>query len=275
MTRYGFFAVGFCLFLHSAIAQTAAPAQDNGDRKAQLQAKLESQFQRTKITSNRSDIVKAGSVLVLNKDALLMCSVDTNVPPTNNYNSKSGKISMSFSEKLMWGMALNKSTDQVPQRKFVAGEKFWVTDFSVKDEGVVLRFYSDPYKDVRYYGDLAFPFPKHAIPPVDEVMKTIAEAISVQPDDSAAGNSSGNAPGAGSRTRPAPTQTSMAPIAPPPPPPDAPPPQPKTIALGMTRDQVVAIMGQPQKVVNLNTKEIDYYSDMKVVFLKGKVSDVQ
>jgi len=275
MTRYGFFAISLCFFLHSAIAQTAAPTQDNGDRKAQLQAKLESQFQRTKITSDRSDIVKAGSVLVLNKDVLLMCSVDTNVPPTNNYNAKSGKISMSFAEKLMWGMALNGSTDQVPQRKFVAGEKFWITDFVVKDEGVVLRFYSDPYKDVRYYGDLAFPFPKHTIPPVDEVMKTIAEAVSVQPDDNAAANSSSNTPGGTSTNPQPPTQASMAPIAPPPPPPDAPPPQPKTISLGMTRDQVVAIMGQPQKVVNLNTKEIDYYPDMKVVFLKGKVSDVQ
>jgi outer membrane protein assembly factor BamE (lipoprotein component of BamABCDE complex) len=67
----------------------------------------------------------------------------------------------------------------------------------------------------------------------------------------------------------------MAPIPPPPPPPDAPPPQPKTIALGQTKAQVVAIFGQPQKVANLGTKEIYYYPDMKVVLVKGKVSDIQ
>lgn len=67
----------------------------------------------------------------------------------------------------------------------------------------------------------------------------------------------------------------MAPIAAPPPPADAPPPAPKTIAIGQTRDQVIAIMGEPTKVVKLPTKEVDYYPDMKVIFVAGKVKDVQ
>ena len=33
--------------------------------------------------------------------------------------------------------------------------------------------------------------------------------------------------------------------------------------------------GQPQKIVNLGTKEIYYYPDMKVTFVGGKVTDVQ
>lgn len=272
MTRYGFLAVGFCLLLSSAFAQTTAPASGSADRKTELQEKLKSQFKLTKPTADRTDIVKPGSVLVLNKDGLLMCDVQAKAPPTNNY--KNGKISMSFGEGWVWAAAAG-DTSQIAKRKFVAGEKFWVLDFVVRDDGVVFRFYSDPYNDMRYYGDLAFPFQKKTIPPVDEVMKTIAEVITPQPDDSSA-SSSGNAP-AGSAAAPATQQPqqSLAPIAPPPPPADAPPPQPKTISLGMTRDQVVAIMGQPQKVVNLSTKEIDYYPDMKVVFVKGKVSDVQ
>jgi outer membrane protein assembly factor BamE (lipoprotein component of BamABCDE complex) len=63
----------------------------------------------------------------------------------------------------------------------------------------------------------------------------------------------------------------MVPIAPPPPPPAA----PKTIALGQTKDEVAAILGQPDKIANLGTKEIDYYTDMKVTFVKGKVTDIQ
>jgi outer membrane protein assembly factor BamE (lipoprotein component of BamABCDE complex) len=63
----------------------------------------------------------------------------------------------------------------------------------------------------------------------------------------------------------------MAPIPPPPPPPAA----PKTIALGQTKDQVAAILGQPDKIANLGSKEIDYYSDMKVIFANGKVTDIQ
>jgi hypothetical protein len=43
----------------------------------------------------------------------------------------------------------------------------------------------------------------------------------------------------------------------------------------MTTDQVQAAMGKPDKIVNLGTKTIYYYKDMKVIFLSGKVSDVQ
>ena len=67
----------------------------------------------------------------------------------------------------------------------------------------------------------------------------------------------------------------MAPLAPPPPPPDAPPAAPKTIEKGQTKDVVVAILGQPSKVIKLGTKEIDVYPDMKVTFINNKVTDVQ
>ena len=62
-----------------------------------------------------------------------------------------------------------------------------------------------------------------------------------------------------------------APIAPPPPPPGPPP----TIALGQTIDQVTAGMGQPTRVIDLGTKKIYVYKDMKITFKAGKVSDVQ
>jgi hypothetical protein len=48
-----------------------------------------------------------------------------------------------------------------------------------------------------------------------------------------------------------------------------------TIALGQTMDQVTAAMGAPQQIVDLGSKKIYKYPDMKVVFLNGKVSDVQ
>jgi hypothetical protein len=51
--------------------------------------------------------------------------------------------------------------------------------------------------------------------------------------------------------------------------------QPASIEKGMTTDQVEAALGQPEKKVNLGTKQIYYYKDMKIIFLSGKVSDVQ
>lgn len=285
MLRYGFFAIGLCLLLTRAFSQPSAQNQStpppssstgtpsesqgqSGDQKALLQQRLNSQFKATKVTADRSDIVTAGAVLVLQKDGLFMCSADAKVPPTNTY--KNGTISMGFGARMAWGMALSAANEQrqasdIPQRKFVAGEKFWMTGFLIQNDGVVFQFYSDPYQDVRYYGQLKIPFPKHGMPPADEMLKTIAEAVTVQPND----NASENAP------QQAQTEPALAPIPPPPPPPDMPPPPPKTISLGDTREQLVAIFGQPQKVANLGSKEIDFYPDMKVTLVRGKVTAVQ
>ena len=47
------------------------------------------------------------------------------------------------------------------------------------------------------------------------------------------------------------------------------------IAIGQTIGRVTAAPGQPTKLVDLGTKKICLYRDMKVVFRAGKVSDVQ
>ncbi|MGA8072595.1 MAG: hypothetical protein WB995_03915, partial [Candidatus Acidiferrales bacterium] len=96
--------------------------------------------------------------------------------------------------------------------------------------------------------------------------KTIAEVLTAQPDDSAAAN----APARESQS-----EQVMAPIPAPPPPADQPPPPPKTISKGDTKDYVVAAFGQPERMVKLGAKEIYYYKDLKLMFLNGKVTDVQ
>jgi len=35
------------------------------------------------------------------------------------------------------------------------------------------------------------------------------------------------------------------------------------------------MLGQPSKIVNLGAKQIYIYKDMKITFVKGKVTDVQ
>ena len=44
---------------------------------------------------------------------------------------------------------------------------------------------------------------------------------------------------------------------------------------GQTKEVVVAILGQPSKVVKLSDKEIDVYPDMKVTYVDDKIADVQ
>ncbi len=50
---------------------------------------------------------------------------------------------------------------------------------------------------------------------------------------------------------------------------------PATISLGLTTDQVVAILGQPKNIVDLGAKKIYVYPDLKITFNNGKVADVE
>lgn len=57
--------------------------------------------------------------------------------------------------------------------------------------------------------------------------------------------------------------------------PAQPPPPPASVQLGQTPDQVTAAIGQPDKIINLGTKQIYVYKDLKVTFVNGKVTDAQ
>lgn len=264
-------------FLITAMA-ASAPGQ-SGDPKADLQQKVSAQFTFTTITADRSDIVTPGSIVVLQKNGLSMIAVASPMPTLVTY--KKGKLSEGFGAGLLRAagtgtlLGLSGSSNTTfPQRTFAAGEKLWIVGAVVKDDGVFLQLYSDPYDSIRYYSQVRIPFSKKNVyPSTDDLLKSISEVITVQPAD----NATGSAPPVSSKTEtsalpPVPPPAPMAAIAPPPPPADQPPP---TIKLGETKEQVVAAFGQPQRVVDLGTKEIDYYPGMKVTLVQGKVTDVQ
>jgi len=260
--------------VHGAIALLLtglAPVAQSQDQKAQIQKTLTSQFALTTTTKDKSDIATAGAVLVLHKSNLLMYATTNPIPPQSTY--KKGKITRNafgrgFLSDLGNSMVTPGSSAAIVQRTFVTDEKFWVTNIDVKDDGVIFRFFSDPINDVRYFGELKFPFAKGQVPSADEMLNTIAEVLTVDPGDR---SQSGGAPSQASTVGAA----DPPPIAPPPPPSDTPPAPPKTIALGQTKDQVVATFGPPPKMASVGTKEIYSYPDMKVTFVNGKVSDVQ
>lgn len=52
-------------------------------------------------------------------------------------------------------------------------------------------------------------------------------------------------------------------------------PAPATVSIGQTIDQVEAIMGKPKDIARTPNKIIYVYSGLKVIFVNGKVSDVQ
>jgi hypothetical protein len=283
----------FGLAAMAAVLAVGIQAQA-GDPATLIQAKLVSQVKVTKSTADRSDIVTAGDVVVLHKDGLMMCSSSSSYAFSNtytggvltaNYNNRAKDAAKSFLKGHLpfggGGSVADAANNGCPSRKFVAGEKFWITGVNVQKDGILVSTFSDPYPDpqgnqVRYYGEIKFPFQKGSVPPPDDFVKTFSELITVQPpDDSDKGgksdqSSQGNQ--AAAAPAPAPAPAPLAAIAPPPPPADAPPP---TIAIGQTKDQVTAGFGQPARVAKLGVKEIFYYKDMKVTFTNGKVSNVE
>ncbi len=143
----------------------------------------------------------------------------------------------------------------------------------VQDNGVVLEFLSDPISDVRYHTQVVYPFPPGGVPTPEIALAGIKETLKAEPMDS----KGGDAPAASAPAAPpvAAPEAKLPDIPPPPPPADTPPPAPKSISLGQTTDQVTATFGAPTKVLKPAGKEIWVYPDMKVTFVKGKVTDVQ
>jgi hypothetical protein len=50
---------------------------------------------------------------------------------------------------------------------------------------------------------------------------------------------------------------------------------PKSVEIGNTTDEIQSVMGQPDKIINLGARVIHVYKDMKIIYVDGKVSDVQ
>ena len=271
---------------------STALAEDQGT-KPSIEKKLTSEYALTKTTDDKSDIVTAGAVLVLQKDKLYMVPTDASGNPCQN-NYKDGKLSQSGTCKVNetfrkipgFGHVIPGQDKAIVTRAFVTGEKFWLTKIDVhdagKDKGIYLEFFTDAIKDIRYKGTLMIQV--KALPSPEDALKLVAEVITVAPSEEAKDDKEKPAKQGGKQEAAAPGAAPPAAEAAPPPveaPPPAieapppPPPPPAEVSLGQTPDEVVAALGQPTKKAKVGTKEIYFYKDLKVTFLNGKVKDIQ
>jgi outer membrane protein assembly factor BamE (lipoprotein component of BamABCDE complex) len=265
------------------------PYAASAQNKSAIENKLVAEYKLTQPTADQTDIVTAGSILVLKKGNLVMGPATQSTVYQSSY--KDGKINPNFAGRLNNGLTrLGRMPGAAPPqgqntRTFVPGEKMWVTKIECKDDGVAFELFTDAYADVRYRAALKFAFDKHgSMPSADQMSAMVGEVFKVQPADDATGGDQQQQqqqpqapPARGQRPQaPPPAEPVLAPIAPPPPPPDEPQGPPKELKIGQSKDQVIANFGQPEKVVKLGTKEIYYYKDLgKVTFVNGKVTDVQ
>jgi hypothetical protein len=226
-------------------------------RGASLQADLAKQFPVT-VVSNDGSVVAAGAVLVLQKDGFMTYGINAPLPALNTW--KNGKISAGMGRALTVGMAMkNQGAPDLPMRKFVTGESFWIIGIAVQKDAMIFRLLSDPVNGIRYYGDLKFPFPKGSPPPLDQAVMQVNEVLTIQQPDKPATEAAAPAPAAVPAPIPAP----------------APPVESQTVNLGDTPERVTAAMGQPKNIVNLGTRQIYVYANLKITFENGKVTDVQ
>ena len=239
-----------------AVLVTAIASSARSEDLAAIRQALETTYALTTPTADKTDIARAGSVLVLKKSNLLTVDVTKMAFFPNTY--KNGRITYSKLALLM----------KDGKRTFVSGEKLWVTGIDVKDNAVVFNLFTDAFSDVHYRGTLKFPLDRGSAPTAGVVTAMVAEVFEVEQSD---------APATATAARPANPPASPESVAPPPPipPPPPPPADPKTIALGQTVDQVVSNFGQPDKVIKLGARQSYVYKDMKVSFVGGKVTDVQ
>jgi hypothetical protein len=179
----------FCLALVTTVPSLVAAAQ-MGDPDA-IQRKLDSIYIPTKTTADRTDIVTPGSIVVLHAEGMVMYAVSSPLPPSNSY--KNGKIVHGLGG-LGRELAITAKTPEggtsasYAQRKFVPGEKCWTTGIAVLKDGILIHLYSDPYNEIRYYGDLKIPFPtKKVIPFVEDAMRMVADVITVAPAEDQVG----------------------------------------------------------------------------------------
>ena len=259
-----------------------AIAGANAQSKAAIEAKLTGIYQLTQPTADLTDIVTAGSVLVLKRGNVMMVPTSVSNPYSNTY--KDGKVSQNVLGRLARMGPPGQAQPNL--RTFVPGEKMWVTKIDCKDDGVIFTLYTDAYADVRYKANLKFAFDKKAsMPSADDMSRTVGEVFSVQAADNGAQGGQQQqqqqqAPQSQQQQyqappAPAPAPAAMAPIAPPPPPADAPAAAPKELKAGMTKDQLVASYGNPTRVIKMGAKEIYVYPDLKVTLVSGKVTDIQ
>jgi hypothetical protein len=222
----------------SALALTSGASSMASDHNA-LKNALETKYQLTKTGIDRIRITQPGTVFIVQKDGI---SGDLSSDATFlNNKVKDGQVSQA-------GGFMAAMQSKTTSRDLKAGDKVYLFAIDVKDDQVQLFVITcDTYdvnvhgstKQTRYKAQLSFELGKDFMETATpEAVEKAVEAV-IMPEAEAQAAST------------------------------------KTVELGQTPDQVEFALGAPDKIIKLGAKEVYVYKDMKVVFVDGKVSDVQ
>ncbi len=255
-----------------------AGAQDSGADS--LESQLAAKYKLVKLGTDSTGlaVLETGTVLVIKKGGIISVPSGNAIilPSTvkdGQVHAASNTAAQGVSKFLKWKGVSDPTGAASTDTKFLTvGEKVYVSKIDVnrKDSKVALTIIEcDTCNSVQdpsqRRAQVVFQFPKDYLSGADggQISDVINQTLEIQTDDS--GQQQGQ--DAQDQNAQAQQQAPQQPAQPPQPPP--------TIQLGQTPEEVTAALGQPEKIVNLGAKQIYYYKDMKITFVKGKVSDVQ
>jgi hypothetical protein len=265
------------------LAVTILPMALANSQAVSLQEQLAAQYKLVKMGSDTSgySVVEKGTLLAIQKGGILAVPYGDQNVLSNKYEG--GTIHAPSGLSLMGRKSImGKFGKEQTTHLFAVGDKVYPMkiDVNVTKDTVTLEVVAcdtcnktDP--PTYNKANVVFQFPKGSLAnaAAGGVEDTIGQVLTISNDDAQAG---GGDQGGGDQQQggdqAAAQQGGQQPAAQEQP---AAPAEPASIDKGMTTDQVQSAMGKPDKIVNLGTKTIYYYKDMKVIFLSGKVSDVQ
>jgi hypothetical protein len=228
--------VRFVSLLVVAVASCASAWA--GDHSA-IKDALEAKYQLTKTGVDRVRITQPGTVFIVQKDGI-SGDLASDMTFLNN-KVHDGQVAQA-------GGFMASMQGKTTSRDLKSGDKVYLFRIDVKDDQVQFFVITcDTYdvnvhgstKQTRYKAQLSFEFGKDFMASATpEATEKAIETVIIPEAEAQAANT-------------------------------------KTVELGQTPDQVKSAVGAPDKIIKLGAKEVYVYKDMKVVFVDGKVSDVQ
>lgn len=240
-----------------------------------MKEQLEAQYTLTKTGLNSGELIitQPGTVLVVQQAGIEGAPPGSASVAKATYKdgvlktTKKAEIAHGFKQGLMHSLVPSRGLPD--RRDFAVGEKVYVSklDVNVKQNSIGFHIIecdscNGAAQPSSYEAEVNFDFPKGSLanPNVSDIEDTIAKLFTI--DNSAQGAEAQQAPAQPEQPaaqQPAPAQA----------------PAPAQIQLGQSIDDVVAALGQPEKIVDLGAKKIYVYKDLKITLTNDKLSDVQ
>ncbi len=249
-----------------------------------LQEQLASQYKVVKMGSDTSgySVVEEGTLLAVQKGGLLGVPYSDKSALANKYEGGTvhGPSGLMVSgKKALLGHFSTTASQGQTTKLFAKGDKVYPTKIEVSPDkdtvtmGIVSCDTCNKVDPPTYNkANVVFVFPKGSLAKASagEVEDTIGQLLSISEDtgqDQGGADQKGQDQQGGQQAGQGGQQGGQQQ--------EQPQAEPQTIEKGQTTDQVQGSLGKPDKIVNLGTKQIWVYKDLKVTFVNGKVSDVQ